>query len=108
MEREIDVIEEIARVYGYDKFPNTLPAFTGLIQKGNFVNAVIAPTETKAEAIKAALLSEPPGFIRYRVEVVDDLGELLVHRGRFRPAKPTRDEAEKPKPEQPTGQEASG
>jgi phenylalanyl-tRNA synthetase beta chain len=29
VEREIDVIEEIARVYGYDKFPNTLPAFTG-------------------------------------------------------------------------------
>jgi len=29
VEREIDVIEEIARVHGYDKFPNTLPAFTG-------------------------------------------------------------------------------
>lgn len=84
----------------------TLPAFTGLIQKGNFVNAIIAPTETKAEAIKVALLSEPPGFIRYRVEVVNDLGELLVHRGRLKPAR--HDQAEKPKPEQPTGQEASG
>jgi len=29
VEREIDVIEEIARVYGYNKFPNTLPAWSG-------------------------------------------------------------------------------
>src|SRR6266576_1624023 len=29
VEREIDVIEEIARLHGYDKFPNTLPAYSG-------------------------------------------------------------------------------
>ena len=29
VEREIDVIEEIARVYGYNKFANTLPAWSG-------------------------------------------------------------------------------
>jgi phenylalanyl-tRNA synthetase beta chain len=29
VEREIDVIEEIARVYGYNKFPNTLPSWSG-------------------------------------------------------------------------------
>jgi phenylalanyl-tRNA synthetase beta chain len=29
VEREIDVIEELARLHGYDKFPNTLPAYTG-------------------------------------------------------------------------------
>jgi hypothetical protein len=87
----------------------TLPAFTGLIQKGNFVNAVIAPTATKAESIKAALLAEPPGFIRYRVEVVPDLGELLVHRGRLRDRKPARDDqAEEPRPAEPTGREAGG
>jgi phenylalanyl-tRNA synthetase beta chain len=27
--REIDLIEEIARVHGYDRFPSTLPAFSG-------------------------------------------------------------------------------
>ncbi|MGH9602653.1 MAG: phenylalanine--tRNA ligase subunit beta [Terriglobales bacterium] len=31
VEREIDLIEEIARVYGYERFPNTLPAFSGAV-----------------------------------------------------------------------------
>src|SRR5207248_10843051 len=31
VEREIDLIEEIARLYGYNKFANTLPAFSGAV-----------------------------------------------------------------------------
>ena len=31
VEREIDVIEEIARLHGYDKFQNTLPAYSGAV-----------------------------------------------------------------------------
>jgi phenylalanyl-tRNA synthetase beta chain len=31
VEREIDLIEEIARLYGYDKFENTLPAYSGAV-----------------------------------------------------------------------------
>jgi phenylalanyl-tRNA synthetase beta chain len=31
VEREIDVIEEIARLHGYDKFANTLPAYVGSV-----------------------------------------------------------------------------
>ncbi len=31
VEREIDVIEEIARLDGYNKFPNTLPAYSGAV-----------------------------------------------------------------------------
>jgi phenylalanyl-tRNA synthetase beta chain len=31
VEREIDVIEEIARIHGYNRFPNTLPAFAGSV-----------------------------------------------------------------------------
>jgi phenylalanyl-tRNA synthetase beta chain len=31
VEREIDVIEEIARLHGYDNFANTLPAFAGAV-----------------------------------------------------------------------------
>ena len=31
VEREIDLIEEIARLHGYDKFSNTLPAYAGAV-----------------------------------------------------------------------------
>jgi phenylalanyl-tRNA synthetase beta chain len=31
LEREIDLIEEVARVYGYNKFADTLPSFTGTV-----------------------------------------------------------------------------
>ncbi|HXY78757.1 MAG TPA: phenylalanine--tRNA ligase subunit beta [Candidatus Acidoferrales bacterium] len=31
VEREIDLIEEIARLHGYDKFVNTLPAYSGAV-----------------------------------------------------------------------------
>jgi phenylalanyl-tRNA synthetase beta chain len=31
VEREIDVIEEVARLHGYDKFENTLPAYSGAV-----------------------------------------------------------------------------
>jgi phenylalanyl-tRNA synthetase beta chain len=33
IEREIDIIEELARLHGYDKFPNTLPAYSGEIRE---------------------------------------------------------------------------
>jgi phenylalanyl-tRNA synthetase beta chain len=48
IEREIDIIEEIARLYGYDRFPNTLPAFAG---------AVIEPLDAHKDAkLRASLL----------------------------------------------------
>jgi phenylalanyl-tRNA synthetase beta chain len=31
LEREIDLIEEVARVYGYNRFADTLPSFTGTV-----------------------------------------------------------------------------
>src|SRR6202795_4657791 len=42
VEREIDVIEEIARLHGYDKFANTLPAYIGSV-----VELPDAPKERK-------------------------------------------------------------
>jgi phenylalanyl-tRNA synthetase beta chain len=48
LEREIDLIEEIARVYGYNRFQNTLPAFAG--------HVVELPWAEKESAIRSALL----------------------------------------------------
>ena len=31
VEREVDVLEEVARIRGYNNFPNTLPTFTGAV-----------------------------------------------------------------------------
>ncbi len=46
--REIDLIEEIARVYGYDKFRNTLPAYAGAV--------VELPEAAKDRKIRTSLL----------------------------------------------------
>jgi phenylalanyl-tRNA synthetase beta chain len=49
VEREIDLLEELARIYGYNKFPNTLPTFTG---------AVIAlPEEAKDARVRQTMLA---------------------------------------------------
>ncbi|HUR37425.1 MAG TPA: phenylalanine--tRNA ligase subunit beta [Terriglobales bacterium] len=49
VEREIDVIEEIARIHGFNQFPNTLPAFQG--------GLVELPHTTKTEKIRRTLLA---------------------------------------------------
>jgi phenylalanyl-tRNA synthetase beta chain len=49
VEREIDLIEEIARLHGYDKFPNTLPSFVGSV--------VDSPDARKDEKVRSALLA---------------------------------------------------
>src|SRR5271166_3575528 len=49
VEREIDLLEELARIYGYNKFPNTLPTFRG---------AVIAlPDEAKDARVRQTMLA---------------------------------------------------
>jgi phenylalanyl-tRNA synthetase beta chain len=48
LEREIDLIEEIARVYGYNKFANTLPT-AGTV--------VALPNADKEEAVRARMLA---------------------------------------------------
>ncbi|HWR37808.1 MAG TPA: phenylalanine--tRNA ligase subunit beta [Clostridia bacterium] len=49
VERSIDVIEEIARIYGYDKFANTLPLFAG--------GVVDLPTARKQALLRSQLLA---------------------------------------------------
>jgi phenylalanyl-tRNA synthetase beta chain len=50
VEREIDVIEEIARLHGYDKFENTLPAFSGAVVEPPHA-AIDAALRTRALAL---------------------------------------------------------
>jgi hypothetical protein len=77
----------------------TLPAFSRLIQTGNFIVTVVAPTEAKAQEIKAALSLEPPSPVRTRIAPVTELGELLMRRGRLKANRRRRgaaDQAEGP------------
>jgi phenylalanyl-tRNA synthetase beta chain len=48
VEREIDLIEEIARIYGFDRFPNTLPGFVG--------GVVELPDARKEAKLRSSLL----------------------------------------------------
>jgi len=49
VEREIDIIEEIARLHGYDKFTNTLPAYSGEV--------VELPDAAKDARLRSSLLA---------------------------------------------------
>jgi phenylalanyl-tRNA synthetase beta chain len=49
VEREIDLIEEIARLHGYDKFANTLPAYAGAV--------IDLPDAKKDERLRSTLLA---------------------------------------------------
>ena len=49
VEREVDLLEELARVHGYNKFPNTLPAFTGAV--------VTLPDEPKDAKVRDTMLA---------------------------------------------------
>ena len=49
VEREVDLIEEIARIFGYEKFPNTLPSFSGAVQE--------LPDERKETRLRRDLLA---------------------------------------------------
>ena len=49
VEREIDLLEELARIYGYNKFPNTLPAFVGAV--------VALPDEPKNAKVRDTMLA---------------------------------------------------
>jgi len=49
VEREIDILEELARIYGYNNFPNTLPAFAGSV--------VELPDEPKNAKVRGTMLA---------------------------------------------------
>lgn len=49
VEREIDLIEELARLHGYNQFPNTLPAFAGAVAD--------SPGALRESKLRSSLLS---------------------------------------------------
>jgi phenylalanyl-tRNA synthetase beta chain len=76
LEREIDLIEEVARVYGYNRFANTLPAFGEGVRalpwaeseaavRRTFLSAGFheAIASTFCSAAEAALTAPQPGLV---------------------------------------------
>jgi phenylalanyl-tRNA synthetase beta chain len=76
IEREIDLIEEVARVYGYNRFANTLPAFGEGVQSLPWAEAEAAVRSTLlavgfheaiastfCSAAEAALTAPQPGLV---------------------------------------------
>jgi len=49
VEREIDLLEEIARIYGYNRFPNTLPPFVGAV--------IELPDEARNSKVRETMLA---------------------------------------------------
>jgi phenylalanyl-tRNA synthetase beta chain len=49
VEREIDLIEEIARLHGYNNFPNTLPTFSGAVVEN--------PNTAKEARLRSSMLA---------------------------------------------------
>ena len=68
VEREIDLIEEIARVYGYDNIPTTLPTGNILIPKINYRSLL---RESVKEYLLASGLMEAINYSFYNSDVFD-------------------------------------
>lgn len=71
LEREIDLIEEIARLYGYNNFCDTLPAKT----EPGYLSVEQALTKRLREALRAAGLNE---LIHYSLVKPEDDRQVVV------------------------------
>lgn len=71
MVREVDLIEEVARIYGYDKIPSTLPS-------GNYVQGQLTPEQrlrrTAREVLINAGLNEVVTYSFTNVGLLEPLG----------------------------------
>jgi phenylalanyl-tRNA synthetase beta chain len=90
LEREIDLVEEIARVYGYNRFRNTLPAYAGTVVELPWAEKEAAVRETLLalgwnEAISSSFCSaedaaqfarEPGGTVRIGNPLSEEAGML--------------------------------
>jgi phenylalanyl-tRNA synthetase beta chain len=85
VEREIDLIEEIARIYGYLKIPSTLPSFAGAV--------VELPTAKKDMRLRATLLALGYNESLSSTFISKDEAESFGHSGVVKLANPLNEEA---------------
>ncbi|HEX4154308.1 MAG TPA: phenylalanine--tRNA ligase subunit beta [Acidobacteriaceae bacterium] len=93
LEREIDLIEEVARVYGYNRFADTLPAWAGAVVKQPHAEQERAIRETLlamgySEAISSTFVSaeEAAAFGEAKAGAVAMGNPLSEEAGILRPA----------------------
>ncbi len=91
LEREIDLIEEVARVYGYNKFANTLPSFTGTVIELPHAAQEAAIRETLrglgySEAISSTFCSAEDAVAFTTASAVAMGNPLSAEAGMLRPA----------------------
>jgi phenylalanyl-tRNA synthetase beta chain len=85
VEREIDLIEEIARIYGYLKIPSTLPSFAGAV--------IELPTAKKDARLRATLLALGYNESLSSTFISKDEAESFGNSGVVKLANPLNEEA---------------
>jgi len=91
LEREIDLIEEVARVYGYNKFADTLPSFAGSVVELPHAAQERALRETLlalgySEAVSSTFVAEEEAVTFSAAPAVAMGNPLSAEAGMLRPA----------------------
>jgi len=91
LEREIDLIEEVARVYGYNKFADTLPSFAGAVIELPHAAQERALRETLlalgySEAVSSTFVAEEEAVTFSAAPAVAMGNPLSAEAGMLRPA----------------------
>jgi phenylalanyl-tRNA synthetase beta chain len=91
LEREIDLIEEVARVHGYNRFANTLPGFAGTVRQLPHAEQEAALRETLlglgySEAISSTFCSAEEAATFASAPAVAMGNPLSAEAGMLRPA----------------------
>src|SRR5208283_3160193 len=80
LEREIDLVEEVARVYGYNRFANTLPAALPVVAHPLAAKEAAVRTRLLAlgysEAISSSFASEADGAVFFAAGPREGVGAL--------------------------------
>jgi len=91
LEREIDLVEEVARVYGYNKFANTLPSFAGEVVEQPHARQELVIRETLralgySEAVSSTFVSAEEAAVFGNGEAVAMGNPLSAEAGMLRPS----------------------